>query len=91
MGLVYEAYVSAGLPPDRFWEITPRLLALEMAGAQKRLAREREMVWFGAMMPRFKNPPSLEKFVGRVVSHAERIQRFHQAWDKTDRALARNK
>lgn len=89
MGPVCEAYISAGLPPERFWQITPRLLALEMAGAQRRLAREREMVWFSAMMPHLKTPPSLQNFVGRVEAPAERAARFHAAWDKVDRALSR--
>lgn len=90
MGPVYEAYVSAGLPPARFWEITPRLLAVEMAGAQNRMIRERELVWFGAMLPRMKKPPPLEKFAGRITSSADRVRRFHDAWDKIDQALSRN-
>ena len=91
MGPVYEAYISAGLPPSRFWEITPRLLAAEMAGARIRQERERELVWFGAMMPRLKNPPTLEKFVGRARSETGRVRNFHSAWDRIDAALARNR
>jgi hypothetical protein len=34
-----------------------------MDGAAARLRREREMVWWGAMMPHMKRPPTLERFV----------------------------
>ncbi len=35
-----------------------------MKGAARRLEVERSHVWWGAMMPHLKNPPSLADFVG---------------------------
>jgi hypothetical protein len=35
-----------------------------MEGAAARLERERAMVWWGAMMPRLRNPPSFSEFTG---------------------------
>lgn len=51
------------------------------------------MVWFGAMLPHLKKPPSLKEFVGEVdiaLSRAERVRKFHAEWDKVDRVLPRN-
>ena len=63
-----------------------------MEGAALRLEREREMVWWGAMLPHLKKTPDLKTFVGRVDvarTRAERVRQFHAAWDKIDRALGR--
>jgi len=35
------SYIAAGFDPARFWEITPRLYAHEMAGAIERDRRDR--------------------------------------------------
>jgi hypothetical protein len=66
-------------------------MMLEMEGAAKRFARERELVWWGAMMPHLEKPVSLEDFAGHPVDRAERARRFNAAWDKIDRSLARSK
>lgn len=47
------------------------------------------MVWFTAMLPHLKDRLSLEKFLGDPVRDVDRIKRFHDAWDKIDRALRR--
>ncbi len=63
-----------------------------MDGAALRIERERELVWWGAMLPHLKKPVSLKDFVGRreiTRSRAERVRDFHAAWDKIDRALGR--
>lgn len=63
-----------------------------MDGAALRIERERELVWWGAMLPHLKKPVSLKDFVGRreiAKSRAERVRDFHAAWDKIDRALGR--
>lgn len=56
-------YIGAGLPPDRFWEITPRLYLMELDGARIRLDREAqgriEAAWLGAALSRAKKMPSL--------------------------------
>lgn len=62
-----------------------------MEGAELRMQRARELTWVGAMLPWLKTPISLEAFVGSKVDEAARVKRFHAAWDKIDRALARNK
>lgn len=60
-----------------------------MQGAARRMQRERELVWFGAMLPHFKQPIPLDKFVGGPVDDTARVRDFHDAWDRVDRALAR--
>ena len=85
-----EAYVAAGLDPSRFWDCTPRLIAIEMTGAAIRLQRERELTWWGAMLPYLEKRPTLEQFAGRPVDHRSRAAQFHAAWDRVDRALARH-
>jgi hypothetical protein len=45
-------YIAAGLPPERFWEITPRLYLIEMKGAARRMQYERGLVWDNAVMAR---------------------------------------
>lgn len=87
-----QNYIGAGLDPARFWAITPRLMMIEMEGAALRLRRERELVWWGAMLPHFKRPVSLDDFAGRadpVRTRADRVRQFNDAWDKIDAALAR--
>jgi len=75
------------MDPARFWEITPRLLDVEIRGAKLRLRREKEMVWWTAMLPLLEKKPTLEKFLGDPVREADRVKQFHEAWDKIDRAL----
>jgi len=75
------AYISAGLPPDRFWDLTPRLYMLEMKGAAKRIERDSrsalEAAWLGAKLQRAAKIPTLEKLLppnksrGRRQSRAE--------------------
>ncbi|MFV0409087.1 MAG: hypothetical protein ACK5LJ_05130 [Paracoccus sp. (in: a-proteobacteria)] len=63
-----------------------------MDGAALRIERERELVWWGAMLPHLKKPVSLKDFVGHrdvAKSRSERVRDFHAAWDKVDRALGR--
>jgi hypothetical protein len=65
-----EAYISAGLPPGRFWKITPRLYLTEMRGASARLDREFRLlawaVWHTAYLPRAKDRVSLDKLTGKA-------------------------
>lgn len=35
-------------------------------------------------------PPTLSEFLGDPTDHATRAAKFHAAWDKVDRALARH-
>jgi len=58
-----EAYVAAGLPPERFWDITPRMYVTELNGAIMRIKRERTLVWSGAMLVRMDKPPTLAQFI----------------------------
>jgi hypothetical protein len=61
-----------------------------MAGAAERGKRQKALVWWGAMMPHLKEPPGFEAFTGYKPDRAEQIRRWVEAWDKIDRALARN-
>ena len=55
------------------------------------MKQERAMIWWGAMMPYFKETPSFEKFTGYKPDRSEQIKRWAVAWDKIDRALSRNR
>lgn len=70
-----EAYVSAGLPPGRFWKITPRLYLHEMKGAAARLDREYQdrawLAWHAAYLPSFKRKPSLAQLQGTTKKPAK--------------------
>lgn len=54
----------AGLPPDRFWELTPRLYSTEMKAAARKRGWERTLTWEGAMLQRMEKPPGLEEYTG---------------------------
>ena len=53
-----------GFDPAQFWKITPRLYVLEIEGAAKRIEREKAMIWWGAMLPHMKKPPTFSEFTG---------------------------
>lgn len=83
------SWIEAGLDPARFWDITPRLIVLELRGAERRAQRQRELVWWAAALPYLKKPMPLDKFIGAPVDQLSRVERFHAAWDKLDQALSR--
>lgn len=64
--------MGAGLPPDRFWDITPRLCVAEMEAARDRLQRDRddriELAWMVAALGRADRLPSLESLLDRQVT-----------------------
>jgi hypothetical protein len=70
---MFVAYVSAGLPPKRFWNLSPRLYLLEMRGASAKLDREhRERAWLAyhtAYLPDAKRRPRLDELIGGKVKH----------------------
>ena len=87
---MHEAYVSAGLPPGRFWRITPRLYLMEMRGAGARLDREhRERAWLAhtvAALGRVhgKSFPSLDDLVRPKRTEpisADRLLDLATRWD----------
>lgn len=82
-----RAWIAAGLPPGRFWDLTLRQVVLEFEGARMRIERERELVWLGAMLPNMKKIIPLDEFVGRQRDDGDRVERFHAAWDRIDLAL----
>ncbi|MDZ7906337.1 MAG: hypothetical protein U5N55_11605 [Cypionkella sp.] len=65
LGQMCSDYIAAGLPPDRFWDLTPRLYMIEMQGAANRLDREHKDrlagAWLAATLSRSKRIPALEK------------------------------
>lgn len=73
------AYIAAGLPPDRFWTLTPRLYMVEMRGAADRLDRQRreriEEVWLGAKLQRAKDIPSLNKLLPPPPGKSRKMSR----------------
>jgi hypothetical protein len=61
-------YIAAGLPPDRFWILTPRLYLIEMSGAGERQRRQRALAWDAALIGRDGvDPPARDDFVGPPV------------------------
>lgn len=58
-----ESYIALGLDPARFWDVTPRLMVLEVKGAERRHEIARSMVWMGAMLPHFKKPMRHDDYV----------------------------
>jgi len=59
--------VAAQLPPDRFWEISPRLTLAEIEAAGDRLKREAEhrawLAWHSAYLPRSEKPVPLDSLL----------------------------
>lgn len=78
------------MDPARFWEITPRLMAIEMKGARHRIDRERDLAWWTAMMPYLEKRVDLDQFMGRQADDSARVAAFNAAWDRVDQALARH-
>lgn len=65
-------------------------MTLEINGAMHRIRRERELAWWGAMLPYLKDSVSLDQFMGRESDDARRVAAFNAAWDRVDQALARH-
>lgn len=85
-----RAYILAGFDPARFWDLTPRLYQIEMAGATARHRREREMLWIGAMLPHLKEPPGFEEFVNppdAAEMRRRRVAEMERRFDAIDRIL----
>jgi hypothetical protein len=75
-------YVSAGFDPARFWQLTPRLYAAEMAGARMRLEREAkdriELSWMTANLSRAEKLPALHELLNeKKEDHAQKQQDVH--------------
>ncbi|WP_142662783.1 hypothetical protein [Paracoccus laeviglucosivorans] len=66
------------------------MLFLELDGAADRVRRDRENVWFGAMLPHLEKPIELRAFMGEKPDPRARAKRFHEVWDRIDRALAQS-
>lgn len=61
--------MSVGFDPTHFGSLTPRLFYAHMAGARKRLEREREdrieAAWLGSLLQRQKKLPSLKTLLSK--------------------------
>lgn len=59
--------MAAQLPPDRFWEITPRLTLAEIEAVGVRLDREADyrawQAWHTAYLPRSEKPVPLSNLL----------------------------
>lgn len=81
-----ESYISAGLPPGRFWKITPRLYLTEMRGAAARLDREHNerawAAWHAAYLPMAKRSvPLSDLLVGKKPKPVMSWQDQLAAWE----------
>jgi len=62
-----------------------------MEGAVQRRENRMAEVWFTAMLPRFKKPPSLKEFISGGNDRRSDLVQCLSAWDKIDRALSRGR
>jgi hypothetical protein len=89
-----EDYIAAGLPPERFWQITPRLFMTEMRGAAERMRRERGAVWDAAFMSRDGvKMPKRPDYVGPPLRRAHKPPSWQQqaaAWGAYSAGLNEN-
>lgn len=81
-----ESYVSAGLPPGRFWKITPRLYLAEMRGVSARLDREHNerawAAWHAAYLPMAKRAvPLSDLTVGQRKKPPRSWEEQLSAWE----------
>ena len=81
-----ESYVSAGLPPGRFWKISPRLYMIEMRGAAARLDRDHNerawAAWHIAYLPMAKRAvPLSDLLVGMKAAPPKPWQDQLSAWE----------
>lgn len=71
------AYVAAGLPPDRFWHLTPRLYMIEMRGVSERFERTRrervEDAWLVATLSRAKHIPRLDRLIAPMPRRTRKM------------------
>lgn len=86
--------MSVGLPPSDFWTATPGLYAVHMRGIEKAAERRdqelRAGAWMMAMLGRVHPLPDMKEFVTGERDRAAEVKRWVAAWDRVDRALARN-
>lgn len=84
-------YIAAGLPPDRFWNITPRLYLIEMKGAGQRMMRERGLVWDGAIMTRDGvKLPKRDQYTGKTTRQVKSWETQLGAWEAYAQAQQMN-
>jgi hypothetical protein len=71
-----RAYVAAGLNPDGFWKLTPRLYLAQMRGASDRMDGEQRdrawLAWHVEALSRQKTLPDAAKFIAGDAGKVER-------------------
>jgi hypothetical protein len=75
-------YIAAGLPPDRFWQITPRLYLIEMEGASRKMSYDRGIAWDTAVMARDGvKVPKRTEYVGKSKREIPSWESQLAAWE----------
>lgn len=77
--------------------LTPKLYHHHMRGAAERARIEHQnrvwLAWNTAYLPYAKKPPKFNDLAGikplKPANDHERVEAFHRAWDRIDRALGR--
>ena len=92
---MYQAWAAAGLPPGDFWGMTLGLFSIHMRAAsdaaERRAEEIRAQAYVTAALIRAQKLPEYSQFVAVRTDKASRRQRWLEAWNKVDRALAQNK
>jgi hypothetical protein len=86
-----RTWIAAGGDPGRFWDLTPRLFALEMDGMAERRRLARGDLWWGAMLPHLKRAPSFNEFVGTTPQRQRSVADCVAAWEKVQAAMMRGR
>ena len=85
--------VAAGLDPDRFWRLTPREIAREVAALQRRerraYAQAMSVAWHAAAFQRAKRPPSLTTVLRQIEDAAARARRPRTPEEEQQAVVAR--
>lgn len=89
----FRAYVGAGLPPGRFWKITPRLALSEIEAHAATLNRAHDLAaftaWHAAYLGRTKEPiPMADMMVGKSAKKSEPAEFLASRLDKSVAGLA---
>jgi hypothetical protein len=72
-----------GLPPDRFWDISPKLAVMEMEAMRARLDREAddriELAWVTANLMRMAKIPAIETLLRKKTTPKHQTKEQLQA------------
>jgi hypothetical protein len=84
---MHQRWCDHGLPPDRFWNITPKEVSRETRAAVKRQMTERNenmvLAWHTAWLHRVEKMPKLES----LLSEGKRTRLEPPSWQQQQAAM----